>query len=102
MRTPLTPIEGATGTLLPAQSVSLEDRQELLTIVDEEADKLNRLIGQVVETAQIETQEVHMNFSVAILSQIVENATKSCAWVASTHPLKIQVHRCLRSTPIQR
>ncbi len=91
LRTPLTSIKGATGTLLTAENVSMEDRQELLTIIEEEADKLNRLIGQVVEMAQIETQEVHMNFSVADLSQIVETAMESCAWVFSAHPVNIQV-----------
>ena len=96
LRTPLTSIKGATGTLLTEQSVSIQDRQELLTIVDEEADKLNRLIGQVVEMAQIETQEVRMNFSVAALSQIVETASKSCAWVFSTHPVNVQVPPILK------
>ena len=62
LRTPLTAIKGAASTLLCTDGVSAEDRRELLTIVDEEADRLNRLVGQAVEMAQIEAQEVHMSF----------------------------------------
>lgn len=96
LRTPLTSIKGATGTLLTAENISTNDRHELLTIVDEEADKLNRLIGQVVETAQIETQEVHMKFSSVSLSEVVESAVANCSWVADAHSLNVQVNPSLR------
>ena len=96
LRTPLTSIKGATGTLLTAENVSPEDRRELLTIIEEEADKLNRLVGQVVEMAQIETQEVHMNFSSLLLSETVNTAINSCSWVQQAHPLTVRVAPTLR------
>ena len=96
LRTPLTSIKGATSTLLTVETISAEDRRELLTIIEEEADKLNRMIAQVVETAQIESQEVHMNFVSATLADVVESAMQSCAWVADAHPLDIQVRPNLK------
>ena len=90
LRTPLTSIKGATGTLL-AENVTPEDRQELLTIIEEEADRLNRLVSQAVEMAQIEAQEVHMDFAPVSLESIVTQAQENCAWVANAHPLSIRL-----------
>jgi two-component system sensor histidine kinase KdpD len=91
LRTPLTSIKGATGTLLSMDSVNAEDRRELLTIIDEESDRLNRLIGQAVEMAQIEAQEVHMSFTPVDLRDVVAEAMESCSWVSATHPVMINV-----------
>ena len=91
LRTPLTSIKGATSTLLSTEEVSAEDRQELLTIVDEEADRLNRLVGRAVEMAQLEAQEIHMNFVSVSLPNLVEHARGSCASIASTHPITINL-----------
>ncbi len=91
LRTPLTSIKGAASTLLASENVNAEDRRELLTIVDEEADRLNRLVGEAVEMAQLEAQEVHMNFAPVDLGDLVEQARESCAWVASSHPLSVRM-----------
>jgi two-component system sensor histidine kinase KdpD len=92
LRTPLTSIKGATGTLLSmGSSVNEEDRRELLTIIDEEADRLNHLISQAVEMAQIEAKEVHMTFAPVDLREVVAEALESCAWIETTHPVTISV-----------
>lgn len=91
LRTPLTSIKGAASTLLSTGNISEEDRRELLTIVDEEADRLNRLVGQAVEMAQIEAREVHMNFAPVAVLDLVEQARESCAWVSNTHPVTVNL-----------
>ena len=91
LRTPLTSIKGATGTLLTAEGIGTDDQQELLTIIDEEADRLNRLVSQAVEMAQIESQEIHMTFSSVALDALIAEAQEHCSWVSSTHPVDVQV-----------
>jgi two-component system, OmpR family, sensor histidine kinase KdpD len=91
LRTPLTSIKGAASALLSTEQMSTEDRRELLTIVDEEADRLNHLVGQAVEMAQIEAHEVHMNFAPIEVADLVERAQESCPWVSSTHPVTVQL-----------
>jgi two-component system sensor histidine kinase KdpD len=91
LRTPLTSIKGATGTLLTMDGVNAEDRRELLTIIDEEADRLNHLIGQAVEMAQIEAHEVHMSFAPVDLRSVVAEALESCAWVATARPVTMSI-----------
>ena len=91
LRTPLTSIKGAASTLLTTDGVSTEDRHELLTIVDEEADRLNRLVAEAVEMAQIQAQAVHMNVAPLAPGDLAEQARESCAWVAGTHPVLVNL-----------
>ena len=91
LRTPLTSIKGAASSLLSTEQGDAADRRELLTIIDEEADRLNRLVGQAVEMAQIEANELHMNFAPVAVADMVEQARGNCAWVATTHPVSVRV-----------
>ncbi len=91
LRTPLTSIKGATGTLLAMDNLNADDRRELLTIIEEEADRLNKLVGQAIEMAQIESQEVHMTFAPVDLKEVVAEAQESCSWVAASHPLTVTI-----------
>ncbi len=91
LRTPLTSIKGATSALLTTEGMTQEDRRELLTIVDEEADRLNRLVSQAVEMAQIETQEVHMSFAPVDLHDVIADARKTCASIGAAHPVTVDL-----------
>src|SRR5579872_2552480 len=57
LKTPLTSIKGAVTHLL-AKNRDPEER-ELLTIADEEADRLNRLVVEVLEMARIDAAKLH-------------------------------------------
>ena len=70
LRTPLTSIKGAVSALLTTQ-LKPEATHEMLTVIDEESDRLNRLVAQAVEMAQLETQEVRMIFSPQRLSAMI-------------------------------
>ncbi len=91
LRTPLTSIKGAASTLRSQAEISEENRQELLAIVDEEADRLNRLVGQAVEMAQLEAQEVHMIFKPVALADVLAQAQETCAWVSNAHPVTVKL-----------
>lgn len=91
LRTPLTSIKGAIGSLLAVENLTEDDRHELLTIIEEEADRLNRLTGQAVEMAQIETQEIRMDFAPMDLRALVTEALENCAWIATTHTVSVNI-----------
>ena len=91
LRTPLTSIKGAASTLLTTKNIGAEDRHELLTIVDEEADRLNKLVGEAVQLAQLEAQEVHMNLTPADLAEIITEARENCLRLAGTHPITVNL-----------
>ncbi len=46
--------------------------------------------------AQIESQEIHMNFAPVALTEVVAEAQESCAAREQTHPATVQVSPSLR------
>ncbi|MGA7833212.1 MAG: DUF4118 domain-containing protein, partial [Terracidiphilus sp.] len=58
LRTPLTSIRAAATTLVEGEGLDEAVRQELATIVDEESARLDRLIGEAVEMAEIDANVV--------------------------------------------
>ncbi len=76
LRTPLTSIKASVSTLLTA-NLRPEVTHDLLTVIDEESDRLNRLVAQAVEMAQLDTQEVRMTFSPQRPDRIVEAALET-------------------------
>lgn len=63
LRTPLGFIKGYSTTLLRDDTEWDEDtRREFLTIIDEETDHLTELIGNMLDSARLESETVEMNF----------------------------------------
>src|SRR5262249_37903444 len=55
LRTPLTSIKASVSSLLSAPQIDDASRHELLTVIDEETDRLNRLVGEAAEMAQLDS-----------------------------------------------
>ena len=81
LRTPLTSIRAAATTLLEAQGLDEAGRLELAAIVDEEASRLDLLIGDAVEMAEIDANVVQVRLVPqhprALLEQAVEESRKA-------------------------
>jgi two-component system sensor histidine kinase KdpD len=90
LRTPLTSIKGAATTLLSG-SLKPQETQELLTIIDEESDRLNRLVSEAVEMAQLDAQQVQMHFARVRVRELVEQALEACSPMEEKHPVKVVV-----------
>ena len=75
-RSPLTAIKASVTSLLGSRDIthSPEERQELLTIINEESDRLNRLIGEAAEMAQLDANKVEFRFESAPVGPVVEEA----------------------------
>ncbi len=81
LRTPLTSIKASVTTLLddqraPAgngdeQKLSNEGRQEMLEIIDEEADRLDRFIEDLMAMARIEAGEMQLRREWSSLTEII-------------------------------
>jgi len=83
LRTPLTSIRAAATTLLEAKGLDEAGRLDLAAIVDEEASRLDSLIGEAVEMAEINANVVHIHLVPqhprALLDLAVEESRKSLA-----------------------
>ena len=89
LRTPLTAIKASATTMLSSESLGKEDRHELLTVINEETDRLNRLIAQAVEMAQLDTQEIHMNLQPASVEDVVRQSLRACATQLASRPVQV-------------
>jgi two-component system sensor histidine kinase KdpD len=83
LRTPLTSIRAAATTLLEAKGLDEAGRLDLAALVDEEASRLDMLIGEAVEMAEIDANVVQTHLVPqhprALLEQAVEESRKSLA-----------------------
>ncbi len=91
LRTPLTSIKGAATMLLSEEKIDDEARKELLTIIDEESDRIDRLVGQAVEMAQLDANSVKMQFGSVSVPELVRLALESCSGVEHSHSLTVRI-----------
>jgi two-component system sensor histidine kinase KdpD len=59
--TPLTAIKASVTSLLGSASLSVPEREELLTVINEESDRLNRLVGEAAAMAQLDAGKVELH-----------------------------------------
>ncbi len=88
LRTPLTSIKASVSTLLTS-TLRPEVTRDLLTVIDEESDRLNRLVAQAVEMSQLDTQEVRMTFSPQPLGPIIDAAIETDKTILAGHPIMV-------------
>jgi two-component system, OmpR family, sensor histidine kinase KdpD len=83
LRTPLTSIRAAATTLTHEDGLDEAGRHDLAALIDEESARLDKLIGEAVEMAEIDARVVHMRTSPhharALLDQAVEEARAALA-----------------------
>jgi signal transduction histidine kinase len=74
LRTPLGFIKGYSTTLLRADTTwDEETKQEFLTIIDEEADKLAELIDNILESAKLQSKSVQLNLQPLRLDALIRD-----------------------------
>ena len=73
-KTPLTSIRAATTALLSGPLATLPAQHELVTIIDEESDRLARLVTEAIHTARIEAGEIQLNKELHSVASLVSTA----------------------------
>jgi len=83
LRTPLTSIRAAATTMLEGEGLDEAGRTEMVRVIDEEATRLDLLIGEAVEMAEIDANVVQVKMTSvhprALLDQAVEESRKTLA-----------------------
>jgi two-component system sensor histidine kinase KdpD len=75
-KTPLTSIKAATSAILTSQSLTAEQRQELLTIIDQETERLSSLITEAIHLARVESGKLHLSRNLFFVEELVKEALK--------------------------
>lgn len=99
LRTPLTSIKASVTTLLEDSRVKkpTEDetqlgtleRQEMLEIIDEEADRLDRFVEDLMALARIEAGEMRLRREWTSLTEIITTVMKRAAPLTKQHRIEL-------------
>jgi len=71
-RTPLTSIKASVTTLLAGGAAASEQQKDLLSVINEECDRLNHLVGEAAEMAGLEAGEVELDVGPVAVREIVD------------------------------
>lgn len=77
-RTPLTSIKASVTSLLSNRNHNPSQQHELLTVIDEESDRLNHLVAEASEMAKLEAGEFALDFSTVPVQALVDAALSHC------------------------
>lgn len=90
-RTPLTSIKASVSSLLTTPSLSNDERKELLTVIDEETDRLNRLVGEASEMAQLDSGMVKLDLKPHDIADAIDSALEATRHLLQKHKVEVNL-----------
>jgi len=90
-RTPLTAIKAAVTGLLTSKDSHSAQSCELLTIINEECDRLNHLVEEAAEMAKLEAGEVRLDLAATSVEEIIDAAVAHCKTALAGRPVNVRV-----------
>jgi len=90
-RTPLTSMKAAVTSLLGAGTAAKGESRELLTIIDEECDRLNHLVEEAAEMAKLEAGEISLELASVPVADIVDAALAHCKLALSGRRIDVRL-----------
>ena len=90
-RTPLTSIKAATTSLLTAEQLESGQARELLTIINEECDRLNRLVEEAAEMSRLEAGEFELDLEPVQIGDIIQAALSQCKTALAGRKMEVNV-----------
>ena len=96
LRTPLTSIKASITTLLdetraPEFALDKEARLEMLQVIDEESDRLNRFISGLLDLARIDAGELHLRRQWGTIDEIVSTALARAQPLTQDHEVEVLI-----------
>ncbi|HEX8472748.1 MAG TPA: ATP-binding protein [Pyrinomonadaceae bacterium] len=107
LRTPLTSIKASVTTLLNDHrcetneqrsetdedpgTLDAEGRREMLDVIDEETDRLNRFVEELMELARIEAGEMHLRWRWGSVEEIITTALERAAPLTRFHQIRVGI-----------
>lgn len=102
IRTPLTSIKASVTTLLDELARTNNDerltldgegRREMLEVIDEETDRLNRFVESLVELARIEAGEMRLRRRWGAIDEIIATALARAEKLVRAHAVEVSIER---------
>ena len=103
LRTPLTSIKASATTLLAdfyaterdnaVPHLDAEGRKEMLQIIDEETDRLDRFVEGLTKLARIDAGEMHLHRQWTSIDEIITSALKRAEPRTRTHRMEVWIEQ---------
>jgi two-component system sensor histidine kinase KdpD len=90
-RTPLTSMKAAVSSLLSSLPSDATQTHELLSIINEECDRLNRLVEEAGEMAKLEAGEITLDLGPIPVEEIIQAALGHCSASLSGRPIDLRI-----------
>ena len=91
-RTPLTSMKASVSSLLSGINSDSAHSRELLTIIDEECDRLNHLIEEAGEMAKLEAGELTLDLAPVGVDEIIQAALAHCKSALADRQVELRVN----------
>jgi two-component system sensor histidine kinase KdpD len=101
-KTPLTSIKAATTSLLADPDQPAESRTELLTVADEEADRLEVLVDDAVEMARLSNADIDLHKERVGVAEVVQEAVASLHGECGERQVEVVSEGQLAPVPLDR
>jgi two-component system sensor histidine kinase KdpD len=99
LRTPLTSIKASITTLLeelrgePPLALDRESRIEMMEVIDEESDRLNRFINGLIDLARIEAGELQLRRRWGVVDEIISAALARAEPITRQRQIELEVEK---------
>jgi two-component system sensor histidine kinase KdpD len=101
LRTPLASITASVSSLLEEGSPLEGDaRRDLLETIDEEAGRLNRVIGNLMDLSRMRAGAVMPSLSPTAVDELIEGVVARSASVLKDHDIRLMVRESLPEIPL--
>ncbi len=95
LRTPLTSITAAVTTLRSETALHPVQTDDLLQVIEEEAGRLDRLVGQAMEMAELDAHEIQLDLQPHSIREVVDAAVEdlfaNLRAHGHAHPVEIRI-----------
>jgi two-component system sensor histidine kinase KdpD len=91
LRTPLTSITAAVTTLRSEPTLDAEQSGEMLQVIEEEAARLDRLVGQAMEMAELDANDIKLDLQMHSMREAVDLALEAVQGPLKNHPIELRL-----------
>lgn len=102
LKTPLTSITAAITTLRSDDLLDQDQRAEMMTVIEEEAARLDRLVSEAVEMAELDANRIQLNLHQQSIREVIQQAINGLEAQLRTHSIELRLPDSLPAVPMDR
>ena len=89
-RTPLTAIKASVTSMIEGR-LDRPQQSELLTVIDEESDRMNHLVEEAMQLARLESKQVELDRKPHAIQDAVDRALEAAKKFIGKHPVSVGI-----------